>query len=116
MALPVFGAGIPAIGPTATINLFSGPKASIPGFSSSQRIFRANPRPPIHVLANSSVKGSFFADPVVRFILSKLPVQPFIGEFSPYVFSHALKRLYRITQQGFLVKRITLQRYLHNQT
>src|SRR4030042_6601558 len=77
-ALPVFGAGMPAIGPRATMNLFSGPSGSMPGFSSSQRILRAKPRPPTHFFANSSLNGSFLKVFVVRLILRILPVHPYI--------------------------------------
>jgi hypothetical protein len=72
------GARVPPRGPTPGMKRFSGPRGSIPGFTSSKRVLELKPRPPIYSsLYHSGVSSSTIL-PSVKYTLSRGPAQPYI--------------------------------------
>ena len=90
-------AAVFAKGPVVKIILFSGESGSMPGFSSSKRIFAAIPLPPIKSLASSSGSSSIAVFPVLRLILRIFHIYP-LESFSIIVLHVLCERLEPLTQ------------------
>jgi len=70
------GIDVPVNGPGAKISLLSGPRASVPGFTSSKRYFMPSPAPPIKSFATARGSFSSCAVLLVRLTRRIFPVYP----------------------------------------